>query len=200
MTVPKLEVRRCTYLTGRAVTIPAEPTDLSLDSPVANQFSLTRGGPLYRLQRRLGADTVERIRVVRRALLATLITWLPLLILSLVQGVAYGRQLNIPFLRDYAANVRFLIALPLLIIAETGIDNRLRGIVVHFLKSGLVQGPELASFEAVIARVTTLRDRVLPEVVILVVAYLPSLSIRGMEMLMSNTSTWHTVQDPPANP
>jgi hypothetical protein len=172
------------------------PVVNELHSSVADAFSLTRGGPLYRFQLRLGAAKEERIQVVRRALVATLITWLPLLLLSAVQGLAFGKHLQIPFVQDLAVNVRFLIALPLLIISEVGIDHRLRITVNHFLKSGLVKEADLPSFEAVIEKVTRLRDRVLPEIVMLVVGYLPSLSVHSPEILIRNISSWHFVQTP----
>ena len=76
------------------------------------------------------------------------VCWLPLLILSLAQGLAYDRGLQIPFVRDFAVNVRFLISLPILIMAEFGIDRRLRAIVIHFVDSGLVKVADLPSFEA----------------------------------------------------
>lgn len=57
-----------------------------LHSSVAENFSLVRGGPLYWLQVRLGALREERLWVARRALIAVLVCWLPLLILSLAQS------------------------------------------------------------------------------------------------------------------
>ncbi len=165
-----------------------------LHSEAAENFSLTRGGPFYRLQIRLGGAEQERTRVARRALAAALLTWLPLLVLSMAQGLAYGQHVRIPFLYDLAANVRFLVALPLLILCEVGIDQSLRTVVTHFLKSGLVKEPELPSFEEAIGRLTRLRDHVLPEMVILAAAFLPSLSIRSMEgLLLWGVSTWHSV-------
>jgi len=134
--------------------------------------------------------------VMRRALGAVLVAWLPLFLLSAAQGLAFGKHIPIPFILDFAVNVRFLIALPLLILSEVGIDHRLRITVNHFLKSGLVKEADLRSFEGVIEHVTRLRDRVLPEMVILVAAYLPSLSVHGSEILMSSVSSWHLVQTP----
>jgi hypothetical protein len=142
----------------------------------------------------LGAAEEQRIRVMQRALGAVLVTWLPLLLLSVAYGLAFSKHIPIPFVLDFAVNVRFLIALPLLILSEVGIDRRLRVTVNHFLKSGLVKEADLPSFEAVIEKVTRLRDRVLPEIVILVVAYLPSLSIHSPEILMGRISSWHLVQ------
>ena len=165
-----------------------------LHSSVADNFSLTRGGPVYRLQLRLGAGEEER--TVVRALLATLLTWLPLLLLSTAQGLAYGKHLQIPFVQDFAVNARFLIALPLLILSEVWIDRRLRTTVKHFLKSGLVKEAELPSFEAVIEKITELRDRMLPEIVMLIAAYLPSLSVHNPEILIRNISSWHLARPP----
>jgi hypothetical protein len=161
-------------------------------SSVADNFSLTQGGPLHRLQVRLGGDRPERVRVVRRAVFATLVTWLPLLVLSLVQGLAYGEQVTIPFLRDFAVNVRFLVALPILILAESRIDRRWHTLVLQFLRSGLVREEERSSFEAVIKKITQLRDRVLPEAAMVLLAYLPSISYVSTELLMSG-SNWHSL-------
>jgi hypothetical protein len=107
-------------------------------SDVADNFSITRGGPLHWLLVRLGHAGDERQRVLRRAIGAILITWLPLLVLSLLQGLAWKRQIEIPFLRDLAVNVRLLIAVPILIVAESKIDRRWRTLVLEFLRSELV--------------------------------------------------------------
>src|SRR4030095_564917 len=92
------------------------PAEKELHSSVAENFSLTRGGPLYRIQCRMGAGRVERIRVARRAVFAVALTWLPLLFLSAAQGLALGKDIPIPFLQDFAGKVRLLNGLPLLII------------------------------------------------------------------------------------
>ena len=162
-----------------------------IKSSLAEDFSIIHGGPLHRLQVRFGYAGEERQRVVRRGLLAILLTWLPLFVLSLVQGQAYGTQIKIPFLRDMAVNVRFLIAAPILILAESAIDHRWRKLVLQFLKSGLVGEKELPSFEAVIERIARLRDRVLPEALLLVAAFAPSIIVRT-ELLMGGVSNWHT--------
>ena len=119
-----------------------------------------------------------------------IITWLPLLILSLIQGQAYGKQITIPFLRDYAANVRLLLAVPILILAESAVDRRWRITVHEFVRTGLVTAKELPAFEAVIEKTIRLRDRILPEAIMIVAAFLP-LIITRTEFLMSDVSNWH---------
>jgi hypothetical protein len=94
-------------------------THLELDN-----FSLVKGGPLY--------ESMVRMRLVigesyiRMAIVFVVLTWLPLLILSVWQGSAIGTNVQIPFLRDYAVHARFLISLPILILAEGLLDSKLR--------------------------------------------------------------------------
>jgi hypothetical protein len=161
-----------------------------ISSSLAEDFSLTRGGPMHRLLVLLGNAGDERQRVIRRAIGIVLITWLPLLILSVVHGDAWGTGVRIPFLRDFAVNVRFLIAVPILILAESSIDRRWRILVVHFLKSGLVPEKELPLFDAAIEKTTRLRDRIWPEILMLLAAFLPVMLVRT-ELLMSGMSNWH---------
>jgi hypothetical protein len=161
-------------------------------SVVAETFSITRGGPLHWLLVRLRHDGDERQRVIRRALFAVLITWLPLLVLSMLQGLAWGHQIKIPFLRDLAVNVRFLITIPILILAESRIDRRWRDLVVEFVSSELVDEKTIESFEAIVNRTIGWRDRVLPEILLAVASVLTSVFVKT-ELLMSGASNWHVL-------
>ncbi len=162
-----------------------------LRSSEAESFSITQGGPFYRLQVRFGPHRGERAQVLHRALRVVLITWLPLLLLSIIQGVAYNKQLQIPFLRDIAVNVRFLVALPILILAESSIDSRWRRLVQQFLMSGLIKEPDLPQFESEIRKVNRLRDSILPEAILAAAAYFSLLFGSHTEMLIGNTTNWH---------
>jgi|ERR1700733_5923092 hypothetical protein len=164
-----------------------------VQSSIAENFSLTRGGPLHSLLVRLGHAGDERRRVLTRAFAAIIITWLPLLVLSLVQGLAWKRQIDIPFLRDLAVNVRLLIAVPILIVAESKIDRRWRTLVLEFLRSELVDEKTLPSFEAVLERTMRLRDSILPEALFVVAAWFPSIFLLKTELLMTGTSNWHNL-------
>jgi hypothetical protein len=182
---------------GPALQTPDDPGTNDLSSPLAEKFSLIRNGPAHRFLFRLSRAVNERRQVMVRALLAVLVTWLPLVIFVLIQGLAYNSQIRIPFFRDFAVNVRFLIALPILILAESSIDQRWRILVLQFLKSGLLDEKELHSFEDAIESTTRLRDRWLPEVVILIAALLPSIFITNTESFMNGVSSWHTLSVQP---
>jgi hypothetical protein len=79
-----------------------------------------------------------------------------LLVFSLVQGRALRNGIKITFLRDFAVNVRFLIALPILILAESGIDLRWRILTLEFLRSKLVADAEVPLFEALLVKANRL--------------------------------------------
>jgi hypothetical protein len=87
-------------------------------TPRRPAFLLMEGGPLYNLERRIGLIKQNAPLKIRHAAITPLITWLPLLILSAMQGRAYGHTVAVPFLRDFGAYTRFLLAIPLLIAAE----------------------------------------------------------------------------------
>ena len=161
-------------------------------SSLVDNFSITRGGPLHWLLVRFGYSGDERQLVVRRTLLAVLLTWLPLLVFSARDGLAFGHQVTIPFIRDFAVNVRFLIALPILILAESRIDDQWRIVAQEFLTSKLVADADVPVFEALLEQSERLRDRILPEVLLFVIAFVPSFFVRT-EPLMSGISNWHTI-------
>ena len=110
----------------------SEPTD----------FSLVLGGPLYQVLRRthLVGDALQLLR--RRLVVLTFLAWVPLLVLSIVEGHAWGTSVVLPFISDIELHVRFLVALPLLILAELIVHQRMQPVVLQFLERGLI--PESA--------------------------------------------------------
>ena len=68
--------------------------DLSANVP---EFFLERGGPFYRLQQRIGLIRGDDPSNGRRVLFFIALTWVPLLLLSLLQGRASGRRRESPF-------------------------------------------------------------------------------------------------------
>src|SRR5262245_48842378 len=97
------------------------------------KFSIVLGGPVYDLLQRLGLFRFALPNVLRRIVLVVALTWLPLLLLSLKDGVAVGHRVSIPFLFDFSMYGRFLLALPLLLVAEIVIDPAIRLAVTEFL-------------------------------------------------------------------
>lgn len=108
-----------------------------IESPAIRPFLLMEGGPLFTIQKRLGVIKEHIPFTKRRALIAALLTWFPLLILSAIQGRAFG-NVPVPFIRDFGAYTRFLLAIPLLLLAENILGPRIAGAAEHFVTSGVV--------------------------------------------------------------
>jgi hypothetical protein len=80
-------------------------------------FSLMRGGLMHRLMRRAGLVRYDGHDLKRQILALIAITWLPLLLLGLLRRAVYGPGASFLFL-DLSVHARFLVAVPLLLIAE----------------------------------------------------------------------------------
>ncbi len=148
------------------VTEPAESFSGELPD-----FSLILGGPLFQLLRRahLCGDVAEL--VWRRVIALALIAWLPLLILSITEGHAWGDSVKVPFLFDVDVHARFLLALPLLVMAELVVHRRMRLVVGTFVKRSLVPADARWRFDAAIAAAIRLRNSVLAEVLLIALVY-----------------------------
>jgi len=142
-------------------------------NPPWNQpdFSLVLGGPLYQLWRRtrLAGDALQLLP--RRIIVLTLLAWAPLLVLSVVEGHAWGGSVQLPFLHDIELQVRLLLALPLLILAELVVHQRMRPVVHQFVARGLIPHAARAKFDAAMASAMRLRNSVAAEVLLLIFVY-----------------------------
>ena len=71
-------------------------------------FSLVLGGPLFQLLRRSRMSDDALTLVHRRILAGVLITWLPLLLLSVWEGHAWWGDIEVPFLLDAEVQTRLV--------------------------------------------------------------------------------------------
>lgn len=125
-----------------------------------HDFSLVLGGPLYQLFRRAHLTGPALEQLWRRIWVITLFAWLPLLGLALATGHAFGPPSELPFLRDIETQVRFLVALPVLIAAELIVHRRTRVVVGEFLERNIVRAADVPRFDAAIASAVRLRNSV----------------------------------------
>lgn len=154
-------------------------------------FSLVLGGPLFQLWRRtrLSGDTLQMLH--RRVLALTLIAWAPLLLLSVVEGHAWGGSVALPFLHDIDAHARFLLALPLLILAELIVHKRLLPVVKEFVERGLIPPADRPKFDAAIASALRLRNSTKVEVLILALVYVVGVGVLWRMQAGLEVVTWY---------
>lgn len=163
-------------------------TDRSNDE----NFSLVLGGPLYQLLMRahMGSCTVSLVK--RRILVISLFSWLPLLVLSLVFRDQVTYPIKVPFLYDIDVHVRFLLAVPLMLLAELVVHQRIAPLVKQFRQREIISGEALPRFQASINSALALRNSVYFEVALLILVSTAGHYLWSHQMVLE-TATWFAV-------
>ena len=155
-------------------------------------FPLFEGGPFHRLLERVRLVQAGRSLIARRIVLIVLVTWVPLVMLALVQGFALGPTRLESLLMDFAANVRFLVTVPALLLAEGMCGARFR----RHRAAAAVRRPDRGEEPARSSK-PTCRDSVrlsrsgTAEAILLGLAYLHSAFVL-VAFLDYPVSTWRT--------
>lgn len=131
----------------------------------AFELSLVRGDLLFRVQRRIGLIPRGGLGLGRRAVFWSLVAWLPIALWAGYAGRALPGETAEPLLAHFGIHARFLVAVPLLILAEGPAHALASWLLPYFVQSGVVPQGELAKFRAVIAATAKLRDATLPWIV-----------------------------------
>jgi hypothetical protein len=156
-------------------------------------FSLVLGGPIFQLWRRtrLSGGTLQWLP--RRIVLLTLLAWLPLLLLSIAEGHAWGGSVKLPFLYDVELHVRLLLTLPLLLVAERTVHQRMAPAVWQFVGRGLIPDAARGKFEAAIASAMRLRNSIAPEVLLIAFVYVVGLGLIWPTRAAIGVASWYGV-------
>ena len=157
------------------------------------EFSLVLGGPLYQLLRKAHLDDDAGQLVRRRATVIVLLAWLPLLLLAVFESGAWGWSGSLPFLKDIEMQVRLLLALPLLVVAELVVHLRMRLVVRQFLDRGLVPDGAMPRFEAAIATAMRLRNSIGAELLLVAVVFTVGVALTWRSQGVLEVATWSGV-------
>jgi hypothetical protein len=165
---------------------------MSTDHPDLNLSAevLARGGLTNGLALRLGLAPPTSARRLLKVTLLVLLTWLPLVILSMLNGHAWSGRVSIPLLLDPVVHSRFLFVVPLLELAQIAVETSLRVQMRHFLDSGLIPERQRPDYKAAVAEITRLRNAPQVEGAIIVMAVLFSLIIRTIGSAGTQSSSW----------
>jgi hypothetical protein len=157
----------------------------------AENFSLVLGGPLFQLllRARLSDDALMLVR--QRIIAIALLAWLPLLVLSALEGHLLGGSVVVPFLLDVEVHIRFLLVVPLLILAELVVHQRMRPVVAQFLERNLIPEDAMTRFRAAIESAFRLRNSVLAEVLLIAFVYGVGVMIVWRHGMALDIATWY---------
>jgi hypothetical protein len=154
-----------------------------------HDFSLVLGGPIFQLFRRARLDGDDLQLLQRRLIAIVLVAWLPLLLLSTFASPTGGAG-KLWFLRDVEVHARFLVALPILVVAELLVHLRMRPVVRRFVEMRIVLPKDLPRFDNAIRSAVRLRNSVPVELGLLVAVYSLGLWLWHHRVGLE-TSTWY---------
>ena len=138
----------------------------------------------------MGFEPPTTPRRLKKVLLLIIVTWVPLVLLSILSGRAWGPFETEPLLLAPVIYSRFLFVVPLLELAQVVVETSLGVQMRHFLDSGLVlerQRPEFAAAQEAVIR---LRGALPAEVVIAILALTIAVASRVFVDDGSTTSSW----------
>ena len=159
----------------------------------SSDFSLVLGGPLYQIWRRshLTGSGLELLH--RRIIAFVVLAWAPLLLLSIAEGNAWGGSVPVPFLQDVELHARLLVALPLLILAERVVHQRMRPVIRQFEARGLIPDAARSTFDAAVASALRLRNSVTAEVLLIALVFGAGVLIGRSLQIALKSATWYGV-------
>ena len=170
------------------------------------------GGPPLRLEKSLGLIKPDERRSVQRALLAVLIVWAPLLVLSAIESLTSGENKLSSLVVDLTVLFRYLIVVPLFILAEDGTIFRLGQIARHFIDAGVITAADRPRFDGIVAQARMFLNAASVELLVIVAAYLAMIIVMlvfpdqdiplwhkagGGAMGYSWAGWWHTLVSAP---
>lgn len=144
---------------------------MSTPSGSPEHFSLSAGGLISLVQSWIRGPESRAFPVPIQILITVSLLWLPLVVLSLFEGSFIGANVDQPFIEDIVPHVRFLVAIPLLLLADRSIDPVAHAVVYRLENSDVVPVAEQSRFQLALASMRRARDSIWPDVTIIVLAF-----------------------------
>lgn len=158
---------------------------------LADDFDLVGvGGLSSHMAARMGLGTASQPHHFRKIGVVMLITWVPLVLLTLLAGHAFGGVVKVPFFHDPGVHARLLFTLPFLEIGRVIVAVNLCVQVRHLRIMGVISQADWPRFDA--ARTTALAFRRSPwtEAAIVIIAISMSLILQLVVGLSGGDSSW----------
>lgn len=165
--------------------------------------SLIRGGVWEAFEQATGLVRPNGAPSIGRIILLTLLLWLPLVILAYAQS---GLSAALLVVKDYVLDVRLLLAVPLLLIAESMVDRRVGAALLTMRREGLIQSDSLPFWDDGLRRAHRFATGGLPFLALVVISVvfiivnlrspLQATSVEWMRTSQGTPSwaaTWYTI-------
>lgn len=167
--------------------IPSDPGSAQSSNaghePTSPHVTLVAGGWLSRLARFVGLHGF-----IRPAVALTILTWCPLLFLTTAAGHLVG-GVTVPFAQSIGTHTRFLLALPLLFVADRRVYPQFRKLNEYLYSSGVVSSMVRAQYDEAVRSTLRWRDSIYAELVIVISVAVIAMSGAALDSL-DEASSW----------
>ena len=152
-------------------------------------FNLSTGGLVYKLLNLLHIQQPGRYSFKRRHITLISLCWLPLLLLTGIEGNLFNTSIDTPFIYDLSPYVRYLIVLPLLINADEIIDQLIITVLQSVRTSGILGDNDKDKYNKAVEKLSQRKDSYIADIVILVISYgVVLLFLNNLEELRANAT------------
>lgn len=131
--------------------------------------SLVRDDTVFSLQQHIGLIPEKGFGIVRRTLFWSMLAWLPIMVWGLIANRIMPGAIGEPLMAHYGIHIRFLVAIPLFILAEPITHMIMARYLPQFVRSGVITKDQIPAFRATLEGIMRLRNSSLPWVVIAVI-------------------------------
>jgi hypothetical protein len=138
--------------------------------------ALFERAPPIALQQRVGLVTPHKPNIRGRVLLVVLAGWLPLLLLAILQSLWTHSDKYTSLLWEVGVHARYLVAAPLLVLAESLCAPQLNAIAQYFMSGTIVDGVAKPRLQASVGLVRRMLGSAVVEGLVLILAYLVALA------------------------
>lgn len=121
------------------------------------------------------------------------ICWLPLAIMTLINGTFWTGEIKSSFITNFDTQARFLIAMPIFILAEKLVSSRLGAILKQFISSGIILDADRPRFESIIHKQTGILNSDWTNFVVMLICYLQVFLVVFYESSNTSFLSWQLV-------
>jgi hypothetical protein len=143
------------------------------------------GSPPSRLLR------LNDMRMHRRVAFLIVLTWVPLVVLSVLQELFAHDGSIVFFLRDVAVHARFIVAVPLLVIGESWCVAKLSQCASYFQSSGTVSEPDRNMYDGLLRSTARLMNSKWVQILCLILTYAVVFTFLNSVFRSTDLPKWH---------
>lgn len=160
------------------------------NSSPETRFTISEDNATLKIFKRIKIHSDDKPIILRKIFLFVSITWIPLLILTLLDGTALSNQIRIPFLHDFVTYTKFLVTLPLLFVAESFIKFLTGKSINYFVDSDLITEETIGEYEELVNKYRKFQNSRKAELVLIILAVVFLINYELFFKSFGNVSSW----------